>query len=299
MEQQKTKRTAGICLTLAGGICWGLSGCFGQYLFQKKGITAEWLVTVRLVFAGALLVLAGLILTKKRMGDVWRNGADARRLLVFSVFGMLTCQYTYFAAVQYSNAGTATVLQSLAPLLILGIVCFKEKRLPRKMETGAIFCALLGVFLISTHGNIRSMSITTVALLFGLGAAAGGAAYNLLSGDLLRHYGVYAVVGYAMLLAGVAMLPFVRPWSYAVPFDPETLLATAGVVVIGTAIAFSLYLKGVSVVGPFIGSLLGMVEPITAVIVSLLFLHAKFQGIDLIGFALILGTVVALSLQSK
>ena len=115
------------------------------------------------------------------------------------------------------------------------------------------------------------MSITTVALLFGLGAAAGGAAYNLLSGDLLRHYGVYAVVGYAMLLAGVAMLPFVRPWSYAVPFDPETLLATAGVVVIGTAIAFSLYLKGVSVVGPFMGSLLGMVEPITAVIVSLLF----------------------------
>ena len=26
MEQQKKKRTAGICLTLAGGICWGLSG---------------------------------------------------------------------------------------------------------------------------------------------------------------------------------------------------------------------------------------------------------------------------------
>ena len=51
MEQQKKKRTAGICLTLAGGICWGLSGCFGQYLFQKKDITADWLVMVRL-FAG-------------------------------------------------------------------------------------------------------------------------------------------------------------------------------------------------------------------------------------------------------
>ena len=85
----------------------------------------------------------------------------------------------------------------------------------------------------------------------------------------------------------------------AVPFDQGTVLATAGVVVIGTAIAFSLYLKGVSIVGPFMGSLLGMMEPITAVIVSLLFLHAKFQGIDLIGFALILWTVVALSLQSK
>ena len=246
MEQQKKKRTAGICLTLAGGICWGLSGCFGQYLFQKKDITADWLVMVRLLLAGVLLVLMGFLLTKKRMGDIWKNPVDRRQLLIFSVFGMLSCQYTYFAAIQYSNAGTATVLQSLAPLLILGVVCFKEKRWPRKMETGAIFCALLGVFLLSTHGDIHSMSITTLALVFGLGAAAGGAAYNLLSGDLLRHYGVYAVVGYAMLLAGVAMLPFVRPWSYAVPFDQGTVLATAGVVVIGTAIAFSLYPKGVT-----------------------------------------------------
>ena len=176
MEQQKKKRTAGICLTLAGGICWGLSGCFGQYLFQKKDITADWLVMVRLLLAGVLLVLMGFLLTKKRMGDIWKNPVDRRQLLIFSVFGMLSCQYTYFAAIQYSNAGTATVLQSLAPLLILGVVCFKEKRWPRKMETGAIFCALLGVFLLSTHGDIHSMSITTLALVFGLGAAAGGAA---------------------------------------------------------------------------------------------------------------------------
>ena len=162
----------------------------------------------------------------------------------------------------------------------------------------AILCALVSILFcrglhVTEHLAERLMKNSC------LRAAAGGAAYNLLSGDLLRHYGVYAVVGYAMLLAGVAMLPFVRPWSYAVPFDQGTVLATAGVVVIGTAIAFSLYLKGVSIVGPFMGSLLGMMEPITAVIVSLLFLHAKFQGIDLIGFALILGTVVALSLQSK
>lgn len=299
MEKTKDKRTVGICYTLAGGMCWGLSGCFGQYLFQEKGITAEWLVTVRLVLAGILLILLGLLLTKKKMGDVWKESADKKRLLIFAIGGMLTCQYTYFAAIQHSNAGTATVLQSLAPVIILGIVCMKEKRLPRKLETGAIFCALFGVFLLSTHGDIHSMSITILALLFGLGAAASAAAYNLLSGDLLRKYGVYAVVGYAMFIAGLAMVILVRPWRYAVVYDMETILATAGVVVIGTAVAFSLYLKGVSLVGPFMGSLLGMVEPITAVIVSLVFLGAAFQMMDLAGFVLILGTVVALSLRSK
>ena len=295
----KENRTAGILITLSGGACWGLSGCFGQYLFQEKGITAEWLVTMRLVFAGLLLIVLGFLLTKKKMRDVWKNPVDKKRLLIFSIGGMLTCQYTYFAAIQYSNAGTATVLQSLNPLIILAIVCMKGKRLPRKFETAAIFCALLGVYLLSTHGDIHSMTITMLALIFGLGAAASAAAYNLLSGDLLRKYGVYSVVGYAMFIAGIVMLIVVRPWEYAVVFDKETILATAGVVVIGTAMAFSLYLKGVSIVGPFMGSLLGMIEPVVAIIVSLAFLGADFHIMDFIGFVLILGTVVALSLPKE
>ena len=69
---------------------------------------------------------------------------DRRQLLIFSVFWYAELSVYLFCNHQYSNAGTATVLQSLAPLLILGVVCFKEKRWPRKMETGAIFCALLG-----------------------------------------------------------------------------------------------------------------------------------------------------------
>ena len=295
----KENRTAGILITLSGGACWGLSGCFGQYLFQEKGITAEWLVTLRLTFAGLLLIVLGFLLTKKKMGNVWKHPVDRKQLLIFSIGGMLTCQYTYFAAIQYSNAGTATVLQSLNPLIILAIVCMKGKRLPRKFETAAIFCALLGVFLLSTHGDIHSMTITALALIFGLGAAASAAAYNLLSGDLLRKYGVYSVVGYAMFLAGIVMLLVVRPWTYDVCFDRGTILALSGVIIIGTAVAFSLYLKGVSIVGPFMGSLLGMIEPIVAVIVSLAFLGANFHIMDFIGFVLILGTVIALSLPKK
>jgi len=295
----KENRTAGILITLSGGACWGRSGCFGQYLFQEKGITAEWLVTWRLTLAGLLLMTLGFLMTKRKMGAVWKNAVDRKRLLIFAIGGMLTCQYTYFAAIQHSNAGTATVLQSLNPLIILAIVCMKQKRLPRKFETAAIFCALFGVFLLSTHGDIHSMTITTLALIFGLGAAASAAAYNLLSGDLLRKYGVYPVVGYAMFLAGIVMMLIVRPWTYDVILDQGTILAMAGVIIIGTAVAFSLYLKGVSIVGPFMGSLLGMIEPIVAVIISLAFLGADFHIMDFMGFVMILGTVVALSLPKK
>lgn len=293
------KKKAGIFITLSGGICWGISGCFGQYLFVEKGITAEWLVTIRLILAGILLILMGFALQGQKMWEIFKNKPDRRLFYIFSMLGMLMCQYTYFAAIQHSNAGTATVLQSLNPLVVLGVVCIKEIRTPDKVEIGAICSALLGTFLISTHGDIHNMSLTGTALFFGLSSAIGAALYNLLSGGLMNKYGVYVVVGFGMLLAGIVMLPFVHPWEYEILWDRDTILAVLGVVVIGTALAFSLYLKGVSMVGPFLGSLLGSIEPVTAVTVSFLFLGSAFHSLELVGFILILGTVFGLSFYSR
>ncbi|WP_313529607.1 EamA family transporter [Anaerotignum sp.] len=292
------KKKAGILITLSGGICWGISGCFGQYLFVEKGITAEWLVTIRLIYAGILLIAMGLILQKNKMWDVFKDKADRKQLLIFSILGMLLCQYTYFAAIEHSNAGTATVLQSLNPLVILAVVCVKEIRYPSKLEVGAIISALLGTFLLSTHGDIHNMSLTGMALFLGLSSAVCAALYNLLSGGLMKKYGVYVVVGFGMLIAGIVMTVIVRPWKYDILWDGQTIWAVLGVVVIGTAVAFSLYLKGVSMVGPFMGSLLGSIEPVTAIVVSLLFLGSAFHPIELVGFILVLGTVYVLSFYS-
>lgn len=289
----------GVLFTLAGGICWGISGCFGQYLFQEKGVTSNWLVSVRLILAGILLILIGRWRQGKSIHQFFHDKKDLKKVLIFSVCGMMFCQYAYFSAVEFSNAGTATVLQSLAPFVILAAVCLRYARFPKGRELISVFAAVAGVFLLSTHGDIHNMMLTEKALFFGLASAVGAAAYNLLSAEMLRKYGVYAVVGYGMFFGGIVLSILVRPWRYSVIWDFGTLVALFGVIVIGTAIAFSLYLKGVSMVGPFMGSLLGMVEPVTAIIVSFLFLNTKFQWIDLLGFALILGTVLLMSLRSS
>ena len=170
--------------------------------------------------------------------------------------------------------------------------------MPRGFELISVISAILGVFLLSTHGNIHNMMLTKQALFFGLASAVAAAAYNLLAANLLRDYGVYVVVGFGMFFGGLILCAIVRPWNHMIPLDMEAIGAIFGVIVIGTAIAFSLYLKGVSIVGAFMGSLLGTVEPVTAIVVSFLFLGSKFQWIDLLGFALILGTVLLLSLRT-
>ena len=55
MDKKDTAR--GILLTLTGGSLWGFSGTCGQFLMQEKGITSDWLVPIRLLTAGILLLL--------------------------------------------------------------------------------------------------------------------------------------------------------------------------------------------------------------------------------------------------
>ena len=67
---------------------------------------------------------------------------DTIHLLAFAIFGITFCQFTYFMAIQASNAGTATVLQYLSPILILAVVCMRELRLPKRLELAAIGLSL-------------------------------------------------------------------------------------------------------------------------------------------------------------
>lgn len=102
-----------------------------------------------------------------------------------------------------------------------------------------------------------------------------------------------------MFFGGIAMGAVVRPWSYGVAWDAGTVGALAGVVVVGTAIAFGLYLQGVSMIGPLKGSIMGSVEPVSAVVISVFWLGTRFTLPDFLGFALILGAVFVLTFAHR
>ena len=86
-----------------------------------------------------------------------------------------------------------------------------------------------------------------------------------------------------------------RPWTYSVVFDGGTWAAMFGVIVVGTAVAFGLYLQGVSIIGPLKGSLYSGVEPVSSIIISVFWLHTSFTLPDFLGFGLIMTTVFILA----
>ncbi|MDR2285765.1 MAG: DMT family transporter [Sphingobacterium sp.] len=97
----------GFVLAITAATLWGVSGTFGQFLFEQRAINVEWLISVRMLSAGVLFLLFS-ILKKENIGAIWVDKKDRIQLFTFSILGMLAVQYTYFAAVKHSNAATAT-----------------------------------------------------------------------------------------------------------------------------------------------------------------------------------------------
>lgn len=249
----------GICFTVAGGCCWGMSGVMGKYLFDAKDLTATWLVTVRLLGAGICL----LLLMYQRKGNsifrVWKRKDSAVNQLIFGMIGMAMCQMTYFLAIQESNPGTATVIQYSAPILIMVFFVLVEKRFPKKEEVLVLAAVIVGIFLLATHGSIKNLVITNAALFWGLLSAFAFAVYNVQPKKLLDKFGTLETTGWGMFVGGVLVTPFTKVWSVPGHWDIMTVAMTIGVVFLGTIVAFSCYLHGISMLGPVQGSMLGCV----------------------------------------
>lgn len=289
----------GIILTLTGGCFWGLSGSCGQYLFQYKGVTAQWLVPIRLVLAGIFSLIILYSRQKTNIFSIWKNKSHSIQIVIFAVFGMMLCQYSYFAAIQKSNAGTATVLQYLGPAMILVYMCIKNKVPPKKNEIIAIMFALLGTFLLATHGNLNNLSISPSALFWGLLAALFLAVYTIQPAELLSYYDTTMVIGWGMLIGGLLLIVAFRPWNMDIIVDWQVVVTMIVIILFGTILSFTFYLEGVKYVGPTKASLYACIEPVSATIISILWLKVAFSWIDIIGFIFIISTIFILSINNS
>lgn len=107
MNTEKNRQALGIIMTLTGAVFWGLCGSCGQFLFQYKEVTSDWLVPIRLTGAGALILLLLFIKDRENVFAMWREARGRRDILIFALIGMMLCQYGYFTTIQYSNAGNS------------------------------------------------------------------------------------------------------------------------------------------------------------------------------------------------
>ncbi len=290
-----SKYTKGVLITLLGGACWGLSGTCSQYLCSVQGMDTRWVTALRLLGAGVVLLLLAAVQQREQLQKLLRDKRAVLYCVVFGVCGLLFTQFTYITSITKSNSGTATVLQYLSVVIVLFVECIAMRRLPVRREWLAMGSCLFGTFLVATHGSVTSLYISRDGLIWGFISAAAAAAYIIIPQRLMRKWGSILPVGMGMLSGGIACVLLMRIWTISVSFSAQSVVMTIFVVLVGTALAFTAFLRGTAIVGPARGNMLGCVEPLTATLTTALFMHTAFAGMDLIGFAFILATVFILA----
>ncbi|MFD1392616.1 DMT family transporter [Lacticaseibacillus jixianensis] len=284
------KRLLGLSLAIFGSSLWGVSGPASEVLFQQ-GTDVAWLISSKMLIAGVLTMIFAWLREGKRVFAPWRNRRDASQMIIFIIFGMITMQFIYFKAVAVANAPTATTLQYLSPVVILLILALKTRELPRRTDVLVIALAMLGTLLVVTKGHLTTLAISPAALLWGLGAALAAALYTLLPSGLLARFSPLVVVGWAQLIGGLVMTVYRPLWRGIPHLNGFGWGAFWFVVIFGTLIAYLAYLASLRYISATAAGLLDAFEPIGATVVSVLVLHLHLGAAEILGTAIIIGTV--------
>ncbi|MDM5316938.1 DMT family transporter [Fictibacillus sp. b24] len=297
-DNKDFSRWKGIGLTLAGASLWGFSGNAAEWIFSHSAVTATWLVSVRMMMAGALLLI--LVSLHHNIFEVWRNKRDRIDLIIFSLTGMLGAQLTFFLSIEAGNAPTATLLQFLGPVFITIYFALKFLKWPKRKEWIAVLMALSGTFLLLTNGSLDEITVSKEAIFWGVLSGVSVAVYTVYPVRLLKRYASATIVGWAMLLGGLSVSIFTQPWQAGfIDWSLSLFWMLSFVVVFGTLLPFYLYLDSLKYITSTETSLLGSAEPLVATIVSVVWLGTAFGNFQTAGGMLIILTVFLLSMPEK
>ena len=285
-----------VCAVTAATL-FGVGGTFAQFLFQHRGVSIDWLVTMRLLCAGSALLAISAIKQGRGILAIWRT--DAVAIILFGLIGMMPVQYTYMAAINASNTATATVLQFTAPAMIAVWIALTRRRLPNGREIAAIALAMLGTFFLVAHGRLGALSISALALFWGLASAVAAAFNSIQPARILRQYGASAVGGWGMLVGGAALSFLHPPWKVQGQWDTISYVFMAFVILAGTLAAFYLYIKALRLIGAQKTSLLSCAEPLSAALLAVFWLGVSWGAMDWLGTLCILATIALLAREQS
>lgn len=284
----------GVILASLAASLWSISGVSGEILFKKYNFSSNWLVSIRTLVAGIILLGMVKIIEKKEIFLPLKNKKDLIELLLFGSAGMYLVQFTYFKTIELSNVSFATILQFTAPFYIFLYENIKNRKIPSILTIVLLMSTALGVDLIATKGNISNLSFSIEALFYGVLSAMMIAFYTLYPKNLIKKYGSITVVGWAMIV-GAIISNIIHPfWNVKGDVNIYSIIQVFIVVIIGTAIAYLMYISSLKYISSSLAGILTAFEPVLAAILSILLFGLSFSIYEIIGFVLVFVSVFIL-----
>lgn len=278
----------GIGYAALASTMWGISGTVLQLISQNLAIPATWMLSVRTLITGIILLSLSAMRYGKSIFNVFKRRDTLISVVTYAVFGLMANLLTFYYAIQLGNASAATILQYLSPLfIVIGSVILTHHR-PFRSDIISFVLALIGVIMCITRGNITELSIPFDSLLWGIGSGITAALYVVLPKRAVVHNPPIIVLGWASMIAGV-LFNIIRPFWVGTPHISTTLVASVGTVVLfGTILPFILLMHATRFAPSDVVSIMDALQPIVTSVLSVIFFHLKMNWVEILGIVLVI-----------
>lgn len=286
-------RSTGTLLCIGSAAAFGAMAVFGKLAYDS-GATVGTLLAVR--FALAALMFWVLVLASPGAAAQIRLLArrDVAIALGLGAVGYAAQAGCFFAALERIDASLLSLMLYTFPAMVAvaAIVLGRE----RADATRFAALALASVGLVLVLASARPGALDPLGAGLAIGAAMIYTTYILVSQGIAGRLGptlLSALVcsGAAVTLtASSALLGDLRPGEVT----PAGWGWLAGIAVVSTVAAVSLFFAGLKRVGPTTASILSTVEPVVTVVLAFLVFGELLGGLQLLGGGLVIAAVLVL-----
>ncbi|MBN3189008.1 EamA family transporter [Pectobacterium brasiliense] len=269
-----------VLLTALAPAIWGSTYIVtSEILPPDRPFTAA---LIRVLPAGLLLLLFTRRFPAHR--DWWR-------VFVLSALNIGVFQALLFVAAYRLPGGLAAVLGAIQPLLVMVLVWAVDHRAPR---LATLWSAIIGV----AGMAILLLSPQTTFEPVGIAAALLGAVCMATGVWLTRRWKldlpILPLTGWQLFLGGLMLAPVA--WIADAPLPALTLpqwAAYSYLCLAGAVLAYGLWFRGVSRLPTVAVASLGLLSPLTAVVLGWVLLSQSMTGTAFLGLAIVLASVFA------
>lgn len=277
------------------GITYGLNPLFGMPL-MSKGVSVDSILFFR--YGIAVLILGAILLFDRQSFKIsWRQAG------VLFVLGLLytSSSICLFEAYKYIPSGLATTLIFLYPVLVALIMVFLRV-VPSWQVWLAIVATFVGV-IIMTQGD-SSQEINPIGVLLSLGSAL---VYALFIVIINRSKTISSISNslltfYALMVGAVVFLTRISLSGREVMAGIDTSLDwlnIVGLAILPTIVSTATLAVATRRIGATKASVLGVFEPITAILVGTLVFGEALTNNIIIGILIAIVAVTFMIISTK
>jgi drug/metabolite transporter (DMT)-like permease len=286
-------RSTGTFLCIGSAAAFGAMAVFGKLAYEN-GTTVGTLLAVRFALAAALfwvLVLASRGTVAELRALVRRDVAIALGLGAVGYAAQAGC---FFAALERIDASLLSLMLYTFPAMVAVAAIVLGRERADAARFGALALASLGLVLVLA--SARPGALDPLGAGLALGAAMIYTTYILVSQGIAGRIGptllsALVCTGAAVTLTvGSALLGDLRLGEVT----PAGWGWLAGIAMVSTVAAVSLFFAGLKRVGPTTASILSTVEPVVTVLLAFLLFGELLGSLQLVGGALVVAAVVVL-----